>query len=304
MLDGAAALMLGLAALIALNAALSQRPGRARLRAWMTVAIFACCVLASQQRTASFAMLTGVAVVLAALPRRQRGSLLLAVCIGAPLVSTGLILWSGFGRDLTDLLPRAAVMITHEQGTFAWRLLQWADYQRAYEQASVLDRLVGQPFGFLRHSVGQDSLLFIEAHNGYIQLLMSSGLIGLVLFGVVLLGAIRNGLVLRKVRFSGITSAETSGNRPSARRGQPGGPQTRSDPATIRLGMAIVAAQAVFSIGYALPNEQGLVLALALQLVNPAGWFIRRSQLPQLAPGDATVRRDRSLAVDRASGLA
>jgi O-Antigen ligase len=267
-LGAPAALMLGLAAVVALDGALSAPIARQRRRRWFAFVALLASLLISQQRTASFATLAGGVVILAFLPARQRAGLFAFVCILAPLCSAGLIAWSAAGGRLAVFVPHAVTMISDEQGTFAWRVEQWGDFASVYSQASLLNQAIGLPFGVLRIAVDPDSDLFLVVHNGYIQLLINTGAVGLLLFAILLVGAIARGLFLAK--------PASSGDSRRAPRPALSSASGVGDSARARLAMAILAAQAVFSIGYTLPTEQGLLLALAVQLVTPIAMPARR----------------------------
>jgi O-antigen ligase len=97
----------------------------------------------------------------------------------------------------------------------------------------------------LRLFVDESSLLFAGAHNGYVQLLLSAGAVGVSMFVLVMMWAVVQGVI----RLQSAGSSELSSR--------------------LRLAVAIVGSHIVYSTGYTLPNEQGLLLAMAIQLISP-----------------------------------
>jgi O-antigen ligase len=242
-LNGAAALMLGEAALIAFNQSLSATRVGQRWLKWITFVVFVITLLISDQRTAIFATVVGIAVIGTFIPRQYRAAILL---VGSILCISGLIIfcagWIESSGDITEYLPNAVSLVLRAEGTFGWRIAQWEHYLYVYSQGSLLDQMIGQPLGMVTRSAEKNSSLSVMAHNEYVQLLLTAGVVGTVLFLVVLTHAVIKCVALLRNTYC-----------PNA--------QSR-----LRLSVAIIASHAVFSVGYVLPNEQGLLLAIALQL--------------------------------------
>jgi O-antigen ligase len=153
------------------------------------------------------------------------------------------VAWIASNGDLSPNLPRALSMLEEEDSSFGWRVQQWGDYGEVYNHEPILDEIIGQPLGILRLVADENSVLFVTAHNGYVQLLLSVGALGVSLFVLVLMWAIIRGFALLVT----VNSTLLSSN--------------------LRWALALVISDIVYSIGYVLPNEQGLLLALALQIV-------------------------------------
>jgi hypothetical protein len=248
-LDSSAALMLGQATMIAVYDALSASRGAQRWYKWGTFLVFAVALLISQQRTATFATLAGVGIVVASLKRHYRAIVITsgsAALIASIIFGVG---WVDVGGDSSEYLPRAVSMLLKGEGTFGWREEYWQDYFDVYSHAPVVDQLIGQPFGVPRLAVVQSRYLEYSAHNEYMQLLLNGGATGVLLYTLVLVYALTKGPLL-------LMSANGF-----------------SRPRHLVLAVAVVATHAVFSYGYNLPNEQGLLLAIALQAIGRTPWL-------------------------------
>jgi hypothetical protein len=243
-LNGAAALLLGQAGIISLSSALSAT---SRAQRWWRAAAFLAfeaTLLVSQQRTATIATLAGLGVLIAALPRRFRPRIVGAACLLVVIAGSSFYAGAlGLLGGSTDRMPKIISMIIEEQGSYAWRLAQWNRYLDRYFDAGIEDQMIGQPLGSQRVSVFEGSQIGFSPHNWYIQLLTSIGAVGLGLIAIVLLYAVLRG-------FHRLTGPAHDG--------------AKSD---IRLALAIIASQAVYAWGYGLPSEQGLLLAIALQMI-------------------------------------
>jgi O-antigen ligase len=247
------ALMLGEVALIAFNRMLSTPQGSRREWYAGSLTVFLGLLLISQQRTATFATLAGLAVISAFAPGYYRsrmiattGVVFLAGCM------LFWVVWIASSGDISPYIPRAFSMIEQEDSTFGWRLEQWDDYGEVYSREPLFDQIIGQPMGALRLVADTDSVLFVVAHNEYVQVLLSAGAVGALLYGLVMMWASMQGLM----RLRSASSPDLSSR--------------------LRLAVAILSSHIVFSIGYILPNEQGLLLAIALQLIAPAPGFTRK----------------------------
>jgi len=273
-LNGAAAFMLGQAALITFNKAFSEGPITTRSFNWLTLVIFVLTLLISQQRTAIFATLTGLAVIVAFPPTRYRAVVIVMgsfVIVGCSMIL--LAAWIDLGGDkLVEYFPSAIRMIIFQQTTFGSRVLLWSAYLNNYETWPIVERLLGRPFGIpILAFVTQSQLVEVSPHNGYIVYLLRIGLVGLLVFIAALIYALGKSLYVLVV---------------TASRGNPSPP--------LRLGAAVVASQAIFSLTYLLPNEQGLLLAVAFQTISEA--------FPSFARISLMRSRELSHRLGRASG--
>jgi hypothetical protein len=149
-------------------------------------------------------------------------------------------MWVASDGDLERILPQ---LFTSHDITYKWRLEQWLNYLDFYANASPVDQLIGLPLGVLRVAglANEDSLLGLTAHSYYVELLLTSGAIGALLFVATLFAALAKGL-LRLGR---------------------GDPRSQQ----LRLAVAIVVSLGIFSYAYSLPGEQGLLLAIAAQTI-------------------------------------
>jgi hypothetical protein len=243
-LNGAAALMLGQAMFIALIRALSAPLGQQRWVNGVSFIVFAVTLLISRQRTATFATCAGLAIIIGGLPVRYRTIMIGIVTVA--LITAGVIFGAvraEFGGDIYDYLPHAFSMITQGEGTFGWRLEQWGTYFDLFLHAPLVDQLIGQPMNVYQPDIVRGTDQLSGAHSQYFQLLRDAGAAGVLLFTWVVVYVLFRGLFLLMV-----------GDRAHLQ-------------SNLRLATAIVASQAIYSIGYALTDEQGLLLAIALQLI-------------------------------------
>lgn len=259
--NAAAALMLGHAALIALHGSL-MRPGTAA-RSWRAVCfvVFFAMVLISNQRTATFATITGAIAIVAFVPRQRDTTI---ICVGTIACAAGiavLALASLSDGELTEYLPHSLQMVALQEGTFGWRLDQWQTYFQQWVDSTPFDQIAGQPFGVARAIGLQFSTLTeldplaLPAHSQYLQFLLNIGVIGLLIFLSVPAFAFFDAILVTK------------------------GPQGR--PPSVILAVAILISQVVFSFSYSLDNEQGLLLAISVQIIAVARQASIRSRVTQ-----------------------
>jgi hypothetical protein len=246
-LNSNGAVMMGTATLIVLNRIGALSRGLKRRAMSATFVVFVAALLISDQRTATFATVAGMAVVLAAWPKRRRAVVLVAgslVCVIASVAVYGT--WIAVGGDIISLLPGSSSDWTLENETYAWRVTQWQDYLHFYENARLFDQIVGLPLGMIRTvAMSNDiEMLQVSPHSGYVALLMDSGIVGIALFVSMLVIGVTKGAILL--------------------RDKPGIVISRSN---VGLATAILISCAVFSYTYVVEDEQGLLLAIALQIV-------------------------------------
>jgi hypothetical protein len=267
-IDASAALMLGQAAVIALHASLvGPRVGRGG-KAFAFI-IFFMAVLYSDQRTATFATIAGVIVILGFVPRRRDTTIF---CLGMIVCAAGigiLAVASLSDGQLTGYLPHSLQMIVLEEGTFGWRLDQWQTYYQQWVDATAFDQIAGQPLGVsLAIGLGFSTLteldrLAIPPHSEYLGLLLNAGAVGLLIF-------------LLAPAFAFVDAIRISNNH-------------QSRPPLVILAIAILVSQIVFSFSYSLDNEQGFLLAISVQIIAVVRGASRRVRVVRSRPAPMSV---------------
>jgi len=163
--------------------------------------------------------------------------------------------------ELTKYLPHSLQMIASQEGSYGWRLDQWQIYFQQWVDATPFDQIVGQPFGIARavglkfSTLKQVDPLVLPAHSGYLQFLLNVGVIGLLIFISVLVFAFADAIVVLK------------------------GHQSYSP--LVVLAVAILVSQVVFSFSYSFEGEQGLPLAISVQIIALAREASARVRLVQ-----------------------
>jgi hypothetical protein len=247
-LSGAAALMLGQALLIAFNEAVSLSSGAKRWRRGASSFIFAAALLISRERTATLATLGGLALIVVSLPRKYRNAAIGAGSI-AVLAAT-VLLWTVWvesrGGDIIDYLPRAISWTVNEEGTYGWRVKQWERYLELYWAGPIIDQIIGQPLGARDRAAAESNdpdFLVVGPHSEYVELLLNSGVVGVLLFTSVLILAVVKGAFF--LMHTGDVDVRSKA----------------------RWAVAVLFSFMIFSYTYSLPVEQGLLLAVALQVI-------------------------------------
>lgn len=199
-------------------------------------------VLASQQRTAWAATLVTALVLASRSGRATSPTLRRAVRGGlaAALVAVVLLLTVGPSdlRDSTTAAVAGEGAISTDSGTFGWRVESWTFLLGEVRSRPLADQMVGQPAGTSLERVVAGIVRTESPHNMYVLMTVAVGYLGL--------GA----LVWLYVRALALT-----------RHREP-------------LLFAIVASLWVFSVGYQLGPEHGILLGMALSV----------GRHPQLAP--------------------
>ena len=247
-LDSGATFMLGTAAMIALSDALWLNSRMTRWWRGISFLIFLAVVLATDQRTATFTTIGGcVVTVLLSRPHQRRLAILCGVAgivILSFIFSAIFIASSG---DVNSVLPKSINMMTEEDSTYTWRIVQWELYLNSYWDASSISQLIGFPAGEIRSIALRAPPDDIEAkmltavpHNGYVNFLITAGFIGLCLFLVALVGSLFKSLyLLLRVQ------------------------------ADKRFGLAVALIIAIAIYSYAYPiNESGILLAIAIGIID------------------------------------
>lgn len=189
-------------------------------------------VLITQQRTVWAATL--VACVVLAYGRGPLAGAARAMRRGLVVATVAVAVLMPIGpASLRDSLSTATTNVSADTGTFRWRIDGWVELLQRFSNKSGLDRLLGQPLGasFVRGAGGSGD---VSPHNMYITMLISFGYIGLIAFVALMVTAIRR------------ANAGAVGHR------------------SLLIGLL------VFSVGYQLAPEQGLVIGAALALA-PVG---------------------------------
>jgi O-antigen ligase len=278
-LNSGAALMLGEATLIVLSRIGTLPAASERRRVSATLVIFFATLLISNQRTATFATLAGMGVVLAAWPRRRR-SVVLAAGSFVLVITSGAVYgtWIAAAGDIASILPRSIVMLgsdwSFNNETYEWRVTQWQDYMDFYGRETAFDRIIGLPAGAVQSAAvySDMAMLQVTVHSGYVALLMDAGLVGVALFVAMLVVGVAKGVMaLRR------------------------GPGAETSPSDVGLAIALLVTYAVFSYTYVVSsNEHSLLLAIALQIIATA---------PRSAGRPALSRRGRRTAQFGAVGV-
>jgi len=154
-------------------------------KAWLVaLPVLMITIVGSQQRTVWAASL--VALVLSfAMARQGRGQLVatffllgaLGVAVAYPLMTGGHL------EPVTQTLQSSAAKgLSTDSGTFVGRVLFWQEHLRQYASWNPLFQMVGKPFG-TGYGVWVGGREFANIpHNHYVQTLLRTGLIGLLLF--------------------------------------------------------------------------------------------------------------------------
>ena len=253
-LNSGGALMLGQATLIVVSRVGALPAGSRRRRMSAIFIVFVAAVLISEQRTATFATLAGIGAVVATFPPHQR-RVVLAVGGFFLFLAAAMVYgtWITAGGDITLYMPPALRMLDSEfsadESTYKWRLQQWQDSLAVYWHAGLVYQMIGMPLSLIQ-SIGfakEIEGLQYSAHSAYVELLMNAGIIGVALFASMLIVGMTKGIMaLRRRTYDDIRSSN------------------------IGLAVAIIVSYAVYSYAYMIPNEHGLLLAIALQIIATA----------------------------------
>jgi hypothetical protein len=219
-LNSGQALIVAQASLLALA---TNRPGHGRLGA---IAGFGLVVL-SQQRTVWIATLA-MALVLAYRPSGEgngRTRRTVRVGLGGALLgSIALVLISP--PELSNSLTTA----TSDDATLSWRAEGWRFFIDEFGSRGLGEKLVGQPSGRTLERVINTAIRTESAHNMYVQVLVTLGLLGLAALVILYVGALRR--------------------------------SWRANPVLA----SVIVGLCVFSIGYQIESVQGIWIGFALSL--------------------------------------
>lgn len=206
-----------------------DRDKRARL---LAVACMAA-VLASQQRTVWAATLF-TAVLMASQARSsgdRRRTRVVRRGLVAGLVAVVVLLVAG-PSDLRNSTSAAVSgdAVSTEEGTFGWRVQSWQQLVGDFGDRPLTDHLIGQPGGTSLERVIDGIVRKESPHNMYVFVLLSLGVTGLLAFGSLMFVALRE--------------------------------SRHRDP----LLFAIIAGLLIFSVGYQLAPESGLLIGAAVAM--------------------------------------
>lgn len=183
-----------------------------------------------QHRSVWVVVLAALAAYLI-LQRRLRANRLLPLVVGVTAAGALFLLFETTGGGSLGLrLSASYAEALAPESTLTWRLDSWAAL--VSQEASSLEWVMGRPFGGGFQRQIDSGAVDASPHNTYVEILLRTGLLGLVLllsvYAVLLLG-------LRRAELWGV--------------------------------LVLVASQAVFVVAYRVPPEQGLVVALAVVLL-------------------------------------
>ena len=243
-------MMLGVAALIVASRLVWQPGFRQNRRQLITFGLFLVALMFTDQRTATTATLAGLAVLILLSPAQERRLLLTAGLVAAVVAAIAAFsIWIAAEGDIASFVPPAVTNFMSDDGTYGWRLMQWQRYLELYQSGSVLNQLVGYPFGWVRliASQGKDLYLMSEPHSQSIQLLVSTGALGVFCFWLIAAAAIFRGISI----LAGVV-----------------GSANRRDFVTFAVAYNVMVL--VYGYAYAIPPEQGLLFAISLAATGRA----------------------------------
>ena len=157
------------------------RAGQERWIRWISVPLLLMVMLLNR-RTVWLAMVIGVAVLMLRDRRLGRRALLL-VTIGA-VAAAAAFAWLG------GLQQGSEPAVQSDSGNLAWRVEGWSVLVDAWSRNST-DWAVGQPVGSSLARVIEGSKVDAHPHNFYIEMMIRTGLVGLVALIALTAGLLR-----------------------------------------------------------------------------------------------------------------
>lgn len=154
--------------------------GRSRY-AWSSI-VFLGVVLISQHRSVWVAGFLGtIAVMISARGKRAGGRAFTLVAVGA---------WVAFTGWVVQNVGRGVVESALNTDTLDWRTTSWQVLISQAIDRGPLTIAIGEPFGsgFLRQMGPRVS--GVQAHNWYVELFLRLGIMGLIAFVAILIGAV------------------------------------------------------------------------------------------------------------------
>jgi len=163
----------------------------------LLVGVFVLQVLLLQHRSVWLAALPGITLLAALYWRtiRRLAPYLPLVAIPAVLATAVLLL-----EGALDGVLGALSHSVQNEGTFLWRLEGWVALMTGWQSASVVEKLIGGPFGtgFSWYLGSVDMEVTSSPHNSYLVLLLRVGVLGLAAFLMAYATCIRKLLANRQ----------------------------------------------------------------------------------------------------------
>jgi O-antigen ligase len=245
-LEAPGALVLGQAAAVAIGVGLfGWQDQKGSLVHVIIGSLFFIILLSTGQRSASLAGLTAIAVTL--IFSRSRSNILITIGIGIAVMAfviivTQVVAIMGYDNFL-HLMPESIQEVFGSESTLDWRFDYWDAIFAQRENWTAIAKLFGIAFGTNAGFFVEQykTIISYSPHNNYIYILIQYGIFGTVLFySIVMAGFIRMMMLRRRSNVDAFA---------------------KIFPAII---IGLLASQLVYSFGYDIRHEQGVMLGLAL----------------------------------------
>jgi O-Antigen ligase len=186
-------------------------------------------ILFTQQRTVWAATLGAVVIVAirsGQLGNRQMTRTLRTELLAGFAAVVGLLLVGP--SALQASVGEATATASADSGTLGWRIQGWTSLLKTFGNKPIEDKLIGQPSGTGFDRVLNGAVVTVSPHNMYLYVLIALGFFGLALLGALLASALRQSHLVSVVLF------------------------------------ALICGLLIYSMGYQLGPEQGLLLGAGL----------------------------------------